>query len=182
MIKYTSTLLAFLCLFLINSPQLLAQQKNSSVFFIETFNGQGSRLKAGTGFFIDDQGRAIVHASLLEGAETARLKTVDSTTHMLQRIEAADPYTGLVRFTIDNNQTGRFKPLLASSDAMPKQANWLAAPEPRAVSSGSATITTTEVADLGSVFLLNAPAQAESGSPLLASNGELVGVIIRLEE
>ena len=149
--KNSIALFVFLCLLLQGNLLLHAQQKHSSVFWIETFNAQGNRLKAGTGFFVDDQGRSIVHASLLEGAETARLKTADSTTHHLQRIEAADPYTGLVRFTIDNNHSVRLKPLQPASGSLPARGKWYTAPEPRAVLHGSSALTALDVPGWGNV-------------------------------
>jgi serine protease Do len=66
-----------------NRLSQLVQNSKPSVFSIITYDNKNNPLAYGTGFFIDSKGTGITNYHVLEGANSALIKTLDGNHYQV---------------------------------------------------------------------------------------------------
>ena len=87
------------------------QKTMPAVFVIKTYDGQGSPLGLGTGFFIDSTGTGITNYHVLAGASTAEIFLQDDRNYKIAYTDGEDNAHDIIRFHIakSNNNNPKFK-------------------------------------------------------------------------
>jgi tetratricopeptide (TPR) repeat protein len=174
----------------INKPQRLSKKEGQKVLdsynirdavcYIEAYDADGTVFYHGDGFFISSDGVGITNFHILQGAETASIKTIDGKKYPISRIIDYDSQKDLVKFKVSGMSRNAYiklshlEPIQGErivNFAMPKEYN-----RDNAVNTGFCLNLYSSVTG-GKAFQLSmALDEYSSGSPILNSKGEVLGI------
>lgn len=161
-----------------NLPSLIKRIK-PSVVIVFTYDNKGEFLKLGSGFFISQNGDIITNYHVLQGANSAEIKTSDGKTYPLTYIIAKDEQNDIIRLSADI--PSRYVLPLSLSETIPEIGEKIIVyGSPlgleNTVSDGIVS-SVREIYGYGKIVQITAPiSPGSSGSPVLNMNGEVIGV------
>jgi hypothetical protein len=158
-------------------PEMIRRIK-PAVVSIETFDAKGQKLGRGTGFFIEPT-TIVTNEHVIERASRADIRTPDGHVYSVLGLLAVGGRTDLVLLRIDISRS-QITPLRITSRVPAEGERVFVIGNPRglewSVSDGIvASIRDDE--DNGKLIQITAPiSPGSSGSPVLDSNGQVIGV------
>jgi hypothetical protein len=164
-----------------NRLSQLVQNSKPSVFSIITYDNKNNPLAYGTGFFIDSKGTGITNYHVLEGANSALIKTLDGNHYQINNIISQSKKMDIIKFSIEN-EANRIFPYLKLCQSQPIEAEdvfVIGNPKELEYSVSNGIISSVRnIEDLGKIVQTTAPiSSGNSGSPLINMKGEVLGVI-----
>jgi S1-C subfamily serine protease len=161
-----------------NLPSLIKRIK-PSVVIVFAYDNKGEFLKLGSGFFISQNGDIITNYHVLQGANSAEIKTSDGKTYPLTYIIAKDEQNDIIRLSADI--PSKYVLPLSLSETIPEIGEKIIVyGSPlgleNTVSDGIVS-SVREIYGYGKIVQITAPiSPGSSGSPVLNMNGEVIGV------
>jgi tetratricopeptide (TPR) repeat protein len=136
-------------------------------------------LRLGSGFFISQNGDVITNYHVLQGADSAEVKTLDGKTYLITHIVAEDEKSDIIRLSVDI-PSKYVRPLSLSSTVPEVGERIIVYGSPlgleNTVSDGIVSAI-REVPNYGKVVQITAPVSpGSSGSPVINMKGEVIGV------
>ena len=159
-------------------PSLIKRIKPSTVI-IFAYDDKGEFLKLGSGFFISQNGDVITNYHVLEGAESAEVKTSDEKTYTISDIVAVDEKNDIIRLSV--NIPSKYVLPLSLSETTPEIGERIIVyGSPlgleNTVSDGIVSAI-RDIPDYGRIIQITAPiSPGSSGSPVLNMQGEVIGI------
>jgi Periplasmic protein TonB, links inner and outer membranes len=168
-----------------DSKAAIKAKLSSSTVSVISYDSNGDVLAHGAGFFVSEMGDVLTRGSLIPSeASRTQIKTPDGKTHDVKGIVAKDEKTGLVTVSLQNSLSGS-KPLPSASFS-PEFGDRVLAMEGYVNSEQKlieGVVTGIDNAATGKTFRVAASLQSiASGSPVLNMKGEVVGVVISVNE
>lgn len=168
---YTKTTLA-------QFPSLVSNLEKA-IFQIETYDEYGINLGTGTGFFINNKGRALTALHVLNEAKFAFIKDYKGRIFRINQVTRINEKADIAEFSIDaDNFSFSYIPISTKIPAKGSDVFTIGFPEgyERAVFKG--IISATQIKNGETVIQTSAAiSEGSSGSPLLNMNGQAIGVI-----
>jgi hypothetical protein len=168
-------------LFSQNRLSQLVHVSKPSIFSIITYDNKNNPLAYGTGFFIDTKGTGITNYHVLEGANSAQIKTLDGNHYQINNIISQSKKMDIIKFSIEN-EANRIFPFLKLCQLQPIEAEdvfVIGNPKELEYSVSNGIISSIRnIEDFGKIIQTTAPiSSGNSGSPLINMRGEVLGVI-----
>ena len=161
-----------------NLPSIIKRIK-PSVVIVFVYDDKGEFLKLGSGFFISQSGDIITNYHVLQGADSAEVKTSDGKTYPITYIVAEDEQSDIIRLSVDI--PSKYVHSLSLSATVPEVGERIIVyGSPlgleKTVSDGIVSAI-REVPGYGKLIQITAPiSPGSSGSPVLNMKGEVIGV------
>ena len=161
-----------------NLPTLIKIIK-PSVVIVFAYDDKGEFLKLGSGFFISQSGDIITNYHVLQGADSAEVKTSDGKTYPITYIVAGDEQSDIICLSVDI-PSQYVHPLSLSATVPEVGERIIVYGSPlgleKTVSDGIVSAI-REVPGYGKLIQITAPiSPGSSGSPVLNMKGEVIGV------
>ena len=161
-----------------NLPTLIKIIK-PSVVIVFAYDDKGEFLKLGSGFFISQSGDIITNYHVLQGADSAEVKTSDGKTYPITYIVAGDEQSDIICLSVDI-PSQYVHPLSLSATVPEVGERIIVYGSPlgleKTVSDGIISAI-REVPGYGKLIQITAPiSPGSSGSPVLNMKGEVIGV------
>ncbi len=159
-------------------PSLIKRIKPSTVI-IFAYDDKGEFLKLGSGFFISQNGDVITNYHVIQGANSAEIKTADEKTYPITYIVAGDEQNDIIRLSV--NIPSQYVYPLSLSKTIPEVGERIIVyGSPlgleNTVSDGIVSAI-RDIPDFGKVIQITAPiSPGSSGSPVLNMKGEVIGI------
>ena len=159
-------------------PSLIKRIKPSTVI-IFAYDDKGEFLKLGSGFFISQNGDVITNYHVIQGADSAEIKTSDGKTYPIPYIVVGDEQSDIIRLSVDI--PSQYVHPLSLSKTIPEVGERIIVyGSPlgleKTVSDGIVSAI-REVPDYGKLIQITAPiSPGSSGSPVLNMKGEVIGI------
>jgi len=159
-------------------PSLIKSIKPSTVI-IFAYDDKGEFLKLGSGFFISQNGDVITNYHVVQGANSAEIKTTDEKTYPITYIVAGDEQNDLIRLSV--NIPSQYVYPLSLSKTIPEVGERIIVyGSPlgleNTVSDGIVSAI-RDIPDYGRIIQITAPiSPGSSGSPVLNMKGEVIGI------
>jgi len=159
-------------------PSLIKKIK-PSVVIVFAYDDKGEFLKLGSGFFISQNGDIITNYHVLQGADSAEVKTSDGKTYPVTYIVADDEQSDIIRLSVDI-PSQYVHPLSLSATVPEVGERIIVYGSPlgleKTVSDGIISAI-REVPGYGKLIQITAPiSHGSSGSPVLNMKGEVIGI------
>jgi len=161
-----------------NLPTLIKIIK-PSVVIVFAYDDKGEFLKLGSGFFISQSGDIITNYHVLQGADSAEVKTSDGKTYPITYIIAGDEQSDIICLSVDI-PSQYVHPLSLSATVPEVGERIIVYGSPlgleKTVSDGIVSAI-REVPGYGKLIQITAPiSPGSSGSPVLNMKGEVIGI------
>ena len=161
-----------------NLPTLIKIIK-PSVVIVFAYDDKGEFLKLGSGFFISQSGDIITNYHVLQGADSAEVKTSDGKTYPITYIVAGDEQSDIICLSVDI-PSQYVHPLSLSATVPEVGERIIVYGSPlgleKTVSDGIVSAI-REVPGYGKLIQITAPiSPGSSGSPVLNMKGEVIGI------
>jgi S1-C subfamily serine protease/Tfp pilus assembly protein PilF len=159
-------------------PSLIKRIKPSTVI-IFAYDDKGEFLKLGSGFFVSQNGDVITNYHVIQGANSAEIKTADEKTYPITYIVAGDEQNDIIRLSV--NIPSQYVYPLSLSKTIPEVGERIIVyGSPlgleNTVSDGIVSAI-RDVPDYGRIIQITAPiSPGSSGSPVLNMQGEVIGI------
>lgn len=159
-------------------PSIIKRIEPSTVI-VFAYDDKGEFLKLGSGFFISQNGDIITNYHVLQGANSAEVKTSDGKTYPITYIVAEDEQSDIIRLSV--NIPSQYVYPLSLSTTIPEAGERIIVyGSPlgleKTVSDGIISAL-REVPGYGKLIQITAPiSPGSSGSPVLNMNGEVIGI------
>jgi len=159
-------------------PSLIKSIKPSTVI-IFAYDDKGEFLKLGSGFFISQNGDVITNYHVVQGVNSAEIKTTDEKTYPITYIVAGDEQNDLIRLSV--NIPSQYVYPLSLSKTIPEVGERIIVyGSPlgleNTVSDGIVSAI-RDIPDYGRIIQITAPiSPGSSGSPVLNMKGEVIGI------
>ncbi len=159
-------------------PSLIKRIK-PSVVIVFVYDNKGEFLQLGSGFFISQSGDIITNYHVLQGANSAEVKTSDGKTYPITHIVAFDEQNDIIRLSVDI--PSKYVLTLSLSKTTPEIGERIIVyGSPlgleKTVSDGIVSAI-REVPGYGKLIQITAPiSPGSSGSPVLNMKGEVIGI------
>ena len=159
-------------------PSLIKRIEPSTVI-VFAYDDKGEFLKLGSGFFISQSGDIITNYHVLQGADSAEVKTSDGKTYPITYIVAEDEQSDIIRLSVDISS--KYVHPLSLSTTVPEVGERIIVyGSPlgleKTVSDGIVSAI-REVPGYGKLIQITAPiSPGSSGSPVLNMKGEVIGI------
>jgi tetratricopeptide (TPR) repeat protein len=159
-------------------PSLIKRIK-PSVVIVFAYDNKGEFLQLGSGFFISQNGDVITNYHVLQGADSAEVKTSDDKTYPITYIVAGDEQNDIIRLSV-NIPSQYVYPLLLSKTIPEVGERIIVYGSPlglgNTVSDGIVSAI-RDIPDYGRIIQITAPiSPGSSGSPVLNMKGEVIGI------
>jgi hypothetical protein len=158
----------------------LVKNVKPSVVLIQTFDANSNPIGLGSGFFISNKGHLITNEHIIKGAFSATVKTTAGKEYPVQGIIAKDSEADIVKLSVnipDNNVV----PLKLTTTIPSEGENVIVIGNPLGFESSVSTGIVSAVRDIptfGKILQITAAiSPGSSGSPVLNTKGEVVGVV-----
>jgi len=161
-----------------NLPLIIKRIEPSTVI-IFAYNDKGEPLKLGSGFFISQTGDVITNYHVIQGANSAEIKTSDGKTYPVTYILAKDERNDIICLSVDIPSKHVYP--LSLSKIIPEVGERIIVyGSPlgleNTVSDGIISAI-RDIPDYGRIIQITAPiSPGSSGSPVLNMNGEVIGI------
>jgi Flp pilus assembly protein TadD len=157
----------------------LVKKTKPAVVLIQTFDKDNKPLAQGSGFFINNKGHIVTNHHVLEGAYRATVKTSNGMEYPVEGVIAKDADADIVKIVVkipDANIT-----FLNLSDIVPSEGQDIVViGNPLGLESTVSAGIVSAVRDIpafGKILQITAPiSPGSSGSPVINSKGEVIGV------
>lgn len=164
-----------------SDPSLVEMVKTIrlAVATIVSFDGADDPVGQGSGFFINNKGHLITNQHVIQGAQSATVKTADGTVYPAVGVLAADPNSDIVKLLVDTE--GGQTPYITAVDIIPSVAEDIViVGSPfgleSTVSRGIVSAI-RRIPNFGNILQVSAPiSSGSSGSPVLNMKGQVIGV------
>ncbi len=161
-----------------NLPSIIKIIK-PSVVIVFAYDDKGEFLKLGSGFFISQSGDIITNYHVLQGADSAEVKTSDGKTYPITYIVAGDEQSDIICLSVDI-PSQYVHPLSLSATVPEVGERIIVYGSPlgleKTVSDGIVSAI-REVPGYGKLIQITAPiSPGSSGSPVLNMKGEVIGI------
>jgi len=161
-----------------NLPTLIKIIK-PSVVIVFAYDDKGEFLKLGSGFFLSQSGDIITNYHVLQGADSAEVKTSDGKTYPITYIIAGDEQSDIICLSVDI-PSQYVHPLSLSATVPEVGERIIVYGSPlgleKTVSDGIVSAI-REVPGYGKLIQITAPiSPGSSGSPVLNMKGEVIGI------
>ena len=157
----------------------LVKKVKPSIVLIETFDKDNKPIGQGSGFFIDNKGRLITNHHVVEGAYSATIKTSTGKEYPVQGIVAKDTEADIVKLVV-NLPDANITFLNLSVNVPSEGEDIFVIGNPLGLESTVSTGIVSAVRDIpafGKILQITAPiSPGSSGSPVINSKGEVIGV------
>jgi tetratricopeptide (TPR) repeat protein len=159
-------------------PSLIKRIKPSTVI-IFAYDDKGEFLQLGSGFFISQNGDVITNYHVIQGANSAEIKTSDGKTYPITYIVAENEQNDVIRLSV--NIPSQYVYPLSLSKTIPEVGERIIVyGSPlgweNTVSDGIVSAI-REVPSYGKLIQITAPiSPGSSGSPVLNMQGEVIGI------
>ena len=159
-------------------PSIIKRIEPSTVI-VFAYDNKGEFLQLGSGFFISKNGDIITNYHMLQGANSAEVKTSDGKTYPITYIVAEDEQSDLIRLSVDI--PSQYVHPLSLSTSLPEVGERIIVyGSPlgleKTVSDGIISAI-REVPGYGKLIQITAPiSPGSSGSPVLNMKGEIIGI------
>lgn len=151
-----------------------------SVVTIAAFEMDGEVKAIGSGFFIHRDGTLVTNYHVLEGAYTAEIKTAAGDKYPVNTVIAHNQFIDLIKVRVDIPE-GSAVPLSLSSDVSQVADRVVVIGSPLGLEQTISEGIVSAVRDhpeSGKIYQFTAPiSQGSSGSPVLNTKGEVIGVV-----
>lgn len=157
----------------------LVQNTKPAVVLIQTFDANSQPIGQGSGFFIDSKGSIITNHHVIEGAYSATIKTSTGKEYSVHGIIAKDADADIIKLSV--NITDSNISFLKLSTSIPAEGqDVIVIGNPLGLESSVSTgiiSSVRDIPDFGKILQITAAVSAgSSGSPVLNSNGEVIGI------
>ncbi len=160
----------------------LVKKVKPCVVLIETFDKDNKPIGQGSGFFIDNKGRLITNHHVIEGAYSATIKTSAGKEYPVQGIVAKDTEADVVKLVV-NLPDANITFLNLSVNVPSEGEDIVVIGNPLGLESSVSTGIVSAVRDIpafGKIIQITAPiSSGSSGSPVINSKGEVIGIATR---
>lgn len=159
--------------------QNIVPKVKDAVFTVYAEDENGEVTSSGSGFFISSSGIGITNFHVLEGAYGGKVKDVNGKYYRIKSIVDYNPKYDLIKFKVDNQAPTKFLSLSPTAPAQGEQVISYSTPLgifENTVSTGIVS-SIRKMTDYESVIQITAPiSHGSSGSPVLNSRGQVIGV------
>jgi hypothetical protein len=157
----------------------LVKKVKPGVVLIETFDKDYKPISQGSGFFIDNKGSLITNYHVIEGDYSATIKTSAGKEYPVQGIVAKNAEADIVKLSVDTADSNIS--FLKLSTSIPAEGeDVMVIGNPLGLESSVSTSIVSSVRDIpafGKIIYITAAVSAgSSGSPVLNSKGEVIGI------
>ncbi|MGD0077961.1 MAG: tetratricopeptide repeat protein [Sedimentisphaerales bacterium] len=157
----------------------LVKKVKPCVVLIETFDKDNKPLAQGSGFFINNKGHIVTNHHVLKGAYRATVKTSNGMEYPVEGIIAKNADADIVKLVV--NIPDANTPFLNLSEIVPSEGQDIVViGNPLGLESTVSAGIVSAVRDIpafGKIIQITAPVSpGSSGSPVLNSNGEVIGI------
>lgn len=161
--------------------ETLVQKCKPYVFSITTYDDQNNSLAYGTGFFIDSKGTGITNYHILEGAKSAKIKTLSGAIYTIDNIVSQSESMDLIKFTVSNSSNELF-PFIPLSQTKPIEGEAIFVignPKGFEYSVTDGIVSSVRYDEsYGQIIQMTAPiSSGNSGSPVINMKGQALGVV-----
>jgi Flp pilus assembly protein TadD len=159
-------------------PSLIKRIKPSTVI-IFAYDDKGEYLQLGSGFFISQNGDVITNYHVIQGANSAEIKTANEKIYPITYILAGDEPNDIIRLSV--NIPSQYVYPLSLSKTIPEVGERIVVyGSPlgleNTVSDGIVSAI-RDIPDYGRIIQITAPiSPGSSGSPVLNMQGEVIGI------
>jgi tetratricopeptide (TPR) repeat protein len=158
----------------------LVKKVKPCVVLIETFDKDNKPIGQGSGFFIDNKGRLITNHHVIEGAYSATIKTSAGKEYPVQGIVAKDTEADIVKLVVNIPDANNITFLNLSANVPSEGEDIVVIGNPLGLESSVSTGIVSAVRDIpafGKIIQITSPiSPGSSGSPVLNSKGEVIGI------
>ena len=167
-----------------NQLQDVIKDVMPATVFIETYDAYRQPLAWGSGFFINDKGELITNYHVINGAESAKIKTPDGNIYKITKVIAKNSASDLIKMQaeIGSNEVK----FLTINKSLPDRGDVVIIGSPEGLESTVSDGIVSAVRDLpdfGSIIQTTAPiSHGSSGSPVVNMKGEVIGVASAIME
>lgn len=183
--------LLLICLLIANTYNVFTQMSlaqkllpkvKQAVFTVYAEDEQGRNFSRGSGFFISLSGIGVTNFHVLESAYGGYIKDSKGRTFKIKDIVDYSPTMDLVKFSIEKDASTKITPLLVSKQSPKQGEEILNYSTPLGVFENTAVTgivsSVRKMRGYGSVVQITAPiSHGSSGSPIINSNGLVVGIV-----
>lgn len=166
------------CCYAQNVQNIIPKIKDA-VFTVYAEDEDGEVTSSGSGFFISSAGIGITNFHVLEGAYGGKIKDVNGKYYRIKYIVDYNPQYDLVKFKVDNQSPTKFLSLCPTTPLQGEQVISYSTPLgifENTVSTGIVS-SVRKMTGYESVIQITAPiSHGSSGSPVLNSHGQVIGV------
>ena len=166
------------CCYAQNVQNIIPKIKDA-VFTVYAEDENGEVTSSGSGFFISSAGIGITNFHVLEGAYGGKIKDVNGKYYRIKYIVDYNPQYDLVKFKVDNQSPTKFLSLYSTTPLQGEQVISYSTPLgifENTVSTGIVS-SVRKMTGYESVIQITAPiSHGSSGSPVLNSHGQVIGV------
>ena len=157
----------------------LVKNVKPAVVLIQTFDANSRPIGSGSGFFINNKGHIITNHHVIEGAYSATVKTSSGREYPVEGIIAKDIEADIVKLLV-NIPDSNIVPLKLSTAIPSEGEDVIVIGNPLGFESTVSTGIISAVRDIpafGKILQITAPiSPGSSGSPILNTKGEVIGV------
>jgi tetratricopeptide (TPR) repeat protein len=161
-----------------NLPEII-KKIQPSVVVILTYDKEGQISSQGSGFFINEMGDVITNRHVLEGANSAKVKTANGNIYPITKVLAEDKDGDLVRVTVDIPAIAVHASLVSTTiPEVGERVIVIGSPLglEQTVSDGIVSAV-RDIPAFGKIIQITAPTSpGSSGSPVVNMKGEIIGV------
>lgn len=158
----------------------LARNTRKAVVMIVSYDANGKVLKTGSGFFVSDNGRVVTNRHVINNVINAIAKTEDGAIYIIVGALADSASLDLAVLKAEAKQV----PFLTIQAVLPEAGSRIAiigSPLSLEGSLSEGIVSAIRAEDNGTWIQVTAPiSPGSSGSPVLDSNGQVVGVATRV--
>jgi tetratricopeptide (TPR) repeat protein len=160
----------------------LVKKVKPCVVLVQTFDKDNKPIGQGSGFFIDNKGRLITNHHVIEGAYSATIKTSAGKEYPVQGIVAKDTEADIVKLVVNIPDANNISFLNLSVNVPSEGEDIVVIGNPLGLESTVSTGIVSAVRDIpafGKIIQITAPiSPGSSGSPVINSKGEVIGIAI----
>jgi len=177
---YVSFLLVFKAGLAQNNFTDLVKKTEKAVVTVNTFNADGTALKVGTAFFIEESGILLSNYHVFSEAYSATIKTSEGKEYQVNKTISYNKELDLIKISITNSLNEHFPKLeMALSQPVKGEDIFVIGTPGGFESSVSKGIVSgiRDIPDAGRLFQITAPiSPGSSGSPVLNMQGKVFGI------
>ncbi len=161
-----------------NLPEII-KRIQPSVVVILTYDKEGQISGQGSGFFINEKGDVITNRHVLEGANSAEVKTTNGKVYPITKVLVEDKEGDLIRVSVDIPASLVHASLVSATiPEVGERIIVIGSPEglEQTVSDGIVSAV-RDIPAFGKIIQITAPmSPGSSGSPVVNMKGEIIGV------
>jgi tetratricopeptide (TPR) repeat protein len=163
-----------------NNFSELVQISERAVVTVKTYAIDGTPLKVGTAFIIDESGILLSNFHVFSDSYSAKIFTIDSKEYDVNKIVSSNKELDLIKFSVSNPLNSHFPKLAIASSPPLKGEDIFVIGSPGGFESSVSKGIISAIRDIpqiGKLYQITAPiSSGSSGSPVCNMQGKVVGI------